>query len=476
MPIPVIKTEPVSPTGVCRLADIAAFREGEWNGEKVTLADMKAMVDNFKQFSSGPEAYYKPFVSLNHDDALNVGFVDGCRLDADGVLKLDGANIPDQVGEWVKGNRLHAPSIEFWRPKYEGGKLVGSFMRPDGKYSETPVLKCVTLLGNDAPAVKGLGPLPEPTPQPSLSFADVAKAHGWILSPVLATKLAQHGKPIRFGSKAMDRATIISTLQKMGFDTSQITDAVPDAVLQAMLAFVQGMAQPGGTAAATPPPTSTDTATPAMADKDGKDKDKDKDAPVMCADLSAPVVTAGTPAPTATPSGTAAAPSSITLKFSDSAGRVQTVTAPLPPELVAYQNSLQSTLALINGRANATAADLKRQRDALKNSEVAAFSERMKGRYTPYQLGVFRSMLLTLDHDTARKFADGKTTGTAFQEAVFNLEAAAPPAKGEKIKADPAVGGGNPTPFAERQKKILESDPLFMGKKEANAKKAGAAA
>src|SRR5204862_2660161 len=90
----------------CAMDGIHSATEGIWNGIPVTLADMKAMASNFKKYSTGSEPYYRPFINLNHDDALGSGLIVGARFDGR-ELTLDGDHIPEQVGAWANGKQLH---------------------------------------------------------------------------------------------------------------------------------------------------------------------------------------------------------------------------------------------------------------------------------------------------------------------------------------------------------------------------------
>lgn len=413
---------PVPAEPVCRFDDIAAFVPGVWNGEPVTKQDLSHMVENYKKFSDGPDPYYRPFVSINHKDELAAGLIDGCRLDPDGTLRLDAGSVPEQVGKWRNSNQINSPSIEFWRPKRDAsGKLVDGFMMPNGQYCPTPVLKSVTLLGNDAPAVKGLGPLP---------IARFANSRG-----------AVH----RFSSpkgNTMDRQSMLAALQAMGIDTAMITDDVPDAFLKSVLDTLQGAATP----VVTPPPPADNSVVP-MADDDKK---KDDTGASCYADLSAPIAAGAA----ATPAGIGA-PSAITLKFSD-----QSTT----DAFAAYQKQVNDAIVALLTKT--------RQQDGeQKQVAVRAFSERMRGRYNPVQLRAICSTLLALDNSAVRKFSDGKGQGTAFAEALAMHEAAAPPAKfsdrgtGEKIGQPAAVGGGSDTGMSEERKQAMYArDPMFRDK------------
>jgi hypothetical protein len=424
VPIPPVNTvqpQPgaiVQPAGrVCRFPGIVAFKPGVWNGENVTLDDLRAMADNFRQFSTGPNPHYVPFVSLNHKDELNCGKVDGCRMEGDSLV-LDAKDVPEEVGQWRNAGRLNGPSIEFWRPVYEGGQLVGSFMRPDGTYSPTPVLKSVTLLGNEAPGVKGLPPLP-------------------------VAIFSQQGVTHRFGADTMDRTATLAALQAAGADVSKVTDAVPDEVLSAWLASLQAAAQQAkpadnnGNAAATPV--------------------------VQMADANAPaIIPQVTPAPIAGGAGgNSTMPTSVTLKFADNY-------RPTPGEqaLLTYLNQNGNVLQGIAARGAAVAAQLKAERDRSKAETIVAFADRMAKKVPPEFLKKQCAILSKLDHDNVRKFADGKSSGTELQEAIADFEATwIPPREFAEKISQPLTGPNQPGQPMDPARKaaILANDPLFRG-------------
>jgi len=189
------------------MVGIASFRPGVQSGnngpEDYPLTDLRAIADNFKKFSSGERPFYRPYISLNHDDGLAFGRVTNAALnDVDGepTLVLDGNNIPLPVGSWINSGQLTAPSIEFWP--------AGTFIGPDGQPVNSPVLKCLTLLGNKPPAVKGLPDLP------------------------IATFAHRDAIVRRFdGAAVPDRKTVIDQLMTEGMDVAGITDAIPHAFL-----------------------------------------------------------------------------------------------------------------------------------------------------------------------------------------------------------------------------------------------------
>lgn len=354
--------------------DIASFRPGTQNGQPYTLDDLMALVQNFQQFSTGQQPHYVPFVSINHDDGLAFGRISNARLKGD-TLHLDADGVPQQVGSWRNSGKLQAPSIEFFEPKRDAtGAVVDGFRGPDGQVVTTPVLKCLTLLGNLPPAVKGLPPLP-------------------------VAKFQHRGIVRKFsGERVMDRAAMLAALQAAGMDVSGITDAVPDPVLQAMLECIQSKA------AQTPP----------------------ADVPPV-QQMSDGGAGGGSPATAAVVPGVPGTqhPSSVVLKFSDASGKAVTGT------LQQYIDSFTPQLNQL--RAN-TAAVVREQSKILEESKAAkvrAFKDQMTGSdgsgkayMTLAQFSAIEPMLMSCDDVTVRKFADGNTTGTSLAESFARIRAA----------------------------------------------------
>lgn len=426
-----------------------------WDGKEVTAKELYEMVDNWRVLAApqGPNRapYYEPFISLKHNDILSCGRVARAYMDGD-TLKLDGTDIPVAVGIMRNSGQLHSPSIEFWEP--------GDFVMPDGTTNKTPVLKCVTLLGGDAPAVKGLGPLPVAT-------------------------FSSHGPTRRFAARNfMDRAAKIAALQAAGVDVSKITDAVPDEFLDALIAWVQAQAAGnGGNAAAVVP---------------------DANPATMSAGTPAAVVPAATPTPAATGTpgvtvpGSPGQPQSITLKFADGqtaqlmiprgASVVGTAAPAVPPEVTAWMNQTSAAIAGLAGRQNNIDATNAARLLDLKRQKIRAFCDRMTeptvAKMQPAQVPVLSEVWEKLDDTKARKFSDGKTNGTELDEALSKYEATAPklPRQFSDKIAQPHPGQGNNsgtgplTPEARRE--LLSSTPTGRAilAKEAAAARTGAKA
>lgn len=389
--------QPVPPPGpTCSLKGIASFRPGVWNDVPVSDADLRDMVRTFAEL----KGYYRPYVSLNHDDGLAFGFASP-RMDGD-IFTVDAENVPHEVGSWVNGGRLQAPSIEFWEP--------GDFRMPDGTPNKVRVFKCLTLLGNQPPGVKGLGPLPAAT------FGDVKKAK-------------------RFSGANMDRTAMLEALKAAGVDTSLITDAVPDPVLDAWLKSIQAANQPA----------------PAVQNAD-----------------NVPVTPIPSPTPAVTPTGAGpVTPSAVTIKFSDRHGKVRTGT---------YQDMFEDVAAgFAELRAN-NAAVARTQEQILtdaKRAKVKRFRDEMTGNrdgrayMTPIEFDAIEGMLLRANDVAVRKFADGKATGTELDEDMARVKAAHPtPVRkfGDQVP-DPhrpgsTAGAGGSTLTPERRQEILGGSPV----------------
>lgn len=430
------KSGPKPAYPVCKFTDIAAFRPGVWNGETHTADFNRLIVANFKRFSSGPSPYYQPYVSVNHKDEFAAGFVSGARLNGD-VLTLDADDVPEMVGQLRASGAIRQPSIEYFKPKRdEAGNLIDGFRGPDGKIVDGPVLKCLTLLGADSPAVKGLPPLPYAT-------------------------FSQRGPTARFGVVPMDRAAMIAALQALGADVSSVTEATPDEVVKAWLESLQ--------AAKGNVPTTTDTPAevPAMS---------------AMADVGNPTGQAGAllPAPTAAPAlpgvPTGAQPSSVVLKFADTTpAQVAAALEPIRAQTQAWVNALASQVAAGVQTQAALNRQNHQQAHAAKFADVTAFVGRLAApdgngqvRITPAQKPGLVALLMKCDSITVRKFSDGKTTGSELDEMKANLSATLPKMKfgGEKLPAatgpttgNGAGGSGGPGIDPERRRAMLAATP-----------------
>lgn len=410
---------------------IASFKPGFWNGEKYDAAFVRQLHDNFQRLSTGPKPLYRPYVSINHNDAFRFGGIVSARMDGP-MLVLDADEIPVEIGQAVNTGMLKEPSIEFVKPKRgPNGSPVSGFTDAAGKIVDGPVIKCLTFLGPDLPGVKGLPPLP----------AAVFRHFGGIVS--------------RFGSKIMDRAGMIQFLQEQGLDTSGITETVPDSLLQAVVALVQKMtgANPNG---GTTQPNPNDNQVPT---------------PSMMADIVSGL-TGGAVAGTQNGGAAAGAgtPSQVVVKF------VQLVTG-----LQGQLGQLATGLKRIEGQSNTVTAAQTRILNGMRDTAVTAFLDEMAasgqipaegkdkdGKVIPGMRSTVRAMLEKCDTFTVRKFsADPTRTGTEFEETCDTIRRTYPVVRkfghqttqpDVKVPATRTGTGGGLDP--ERRKRILGGSPL----------------
>lgn len=369
---------------------IRAFRPGNWNDAPISLADLRDLAANFARFLEGEPPFYVPFVSINHDNSLAFGRVTRCEVLA-GELELDLDGVPLAVRQWMQSDRLTAPSIELWDP--------GRFIGPGGQKCPTRVLKCCTLLGNDAPGVRGLPPL-SAARYPGLDPVPVASVRPRSLTPQSLTeyrptegvsKFSDQAPATRPGVKTVNRQKMIEALVAAGMPQEMFTDAIPDPFLEAMVSFVQKMAQPQNPNADDDTDDDDDKAK-SMSDHNGDDKDEGVQ------------------------------------KYRDAAGALQTVR--VPKALLPMTQALVAQLDTLHAVNKASVAERQRANLEARKIRVRAFRDEMttpdaKGlaRMMPVQFDAIEPMLLASDDSGVRKFADGKTEGTELDERMAGLRA-----------------------------------------------------
>lgn len=437
------------PYRTCRFDDIVSFRSGTWNGKDHGPDFLGTLVANFRKFSSGPNPYYKPYVSLNHKDEFRAGFVSGAELSDDGgepVLTLDADDVPEDVGQLRAAGAITQPSIEYFQPVYnEAGELVDGFRQPDGTICPTPVLKCLTLLGADSPAVKGLPDLP------FAKYNDAAQKY--------ADRVRRDQERLKFGVSAlsfandsptdslqtptevptMDRAAMLAALAAMNVDVNVFTEAVPDEVIKAVL---EAMQKAQGNPGATPP-------------------DMSKTPPIQMADVtgSTGAATLPTPAPSspAIPGMPTATPSRVTLQFADKTASAAFIKA----EEARINQILANQAALERAQQQSLAT--------MKFNDVTAFVRQLgtkdangKVRIQPAQAPILTRQLMRCDAVRVQKFSDG-SQGTELEAEKRNLLATLPFLKlGERLAdpSNPTTGVNNGGGLdADRRRRMLAATP-----------------
>lgn len=343
--MPLDPTNDLGPPG--QVAGLKAFRPGEWNGETNTARDVADMAAAFAEYAAADPPVYLPYVSINHDDGLAFGRVTAARVLPDATLELDLDGVPLAVRDWMRSDRLTAPSIEYWE--------ANQFVRPDGTPDPRKVLKCVTLLGNAPPGVKGLPPLS------AAKFAD--------RSTVRFSDLPTATKARAF----MDRTTMIKALADAGIPADGL-DGLPDGTLKAMVDVSAKAAK------AMADDNDEDDKKKEMEDKKGEDDE--------------------------------------VKKYRDKAKKAAT--------------EAETLVAALKAQTAAATATAKQMQDRVRAERVKLFRDEMTGAnggpafMTPAQFDAVEPLLHLLDHTTVKKFADGKTDGTALDEQIAKIKAAHP--------------------------------------------------
>jgi hypothetical protein len=127
---------------------VEIFSEGVWNGDKYTLKDLDEMVENFQKTKQA----LRPYLKLGHDDKQkliqndglpSIGFIENVRR-VGKKLVADFTNVPKKIYELIARKAYHRVSSEIYINFKEGKETLGK------------VLKAVSLLGGDTPAVSNL--------------------------------------------------------------------------------------------------------------------------------------------------------------------------------------------------------------------------------------------------------------------------------------------------------------------------------
>jgi hypothetical protein len=371
-----------------------SFTPGVRNGQTYgpdAIAELVANYDRFREPQPDKGwAGWVPYASVDHEEhpdwaGLSVGdVVAAAAEDADGrpALTLDLDRVPVPVGALINGGQLRARSVEWFEPP-------NAFVGPDGPVAGK-VLKCVSFLGSKSEAAKGM-------PAATAVFADGRR-------PAPAPPHNPSTPALKFESAAMTREQMIAALTAAGVPAELLTDAVPDKLLAAMAAVLPKPADP------TPDPP------PVQMSQGG-------------ASVSVPTMTGGAGGP--------GQPTSLTLKFADrqTADNFQSLYAGIGREL--------AELKAANKRLT---QDGDRRTNSAKGQKVKAFLDEMQAGPQPKvvqaQRPALEAMLLGCDDAGVRKFADGKTDGTALDEQMALIRGW-PAARvfGDKLK-DPMPGGG----------------------------------
>ena len=140
------------------IANVEIAAVGKWHGMangkpveiEITAKDLDALVDSFDELSGNEKLNYEPPVKLGHDDKQKLLQEDGYPAAGwiDSVKKVGNKlvsawrDVPKKIAELIKAGAYRKISPEFYSDYAIGGKT----------YSR--VLKAVSLLGADIPAIK----------------------------------------------------------------------------------------------------------------------------------------------------------------------------------------------------------------------------------------------------------------------------------------------------------------------------------
>lgn len=387
---------PAYPT--CKVPGCVSFTPGVRNGVPYgpdTIAELVANFERYREPQPDKQwAGWLPYASVDHEEhpdwaGLSVGdVVAAAAEDEDGnpALTLDIENVPVPIGSLIKGRQLRARSVEWFEPP---NAFVGPNGPVDGK-----VLKSVSFLGNKSEASKGM-------PPPRVTFADAYR-------PAPAPPLNPSTPALRFESVTMDRAAMIQALADAGFDTSKITDVVPDELVAAIYAAVVA-----------------------------EEKDEPAPAPVPPVQMNQGGATVSVP----TVGGAAGPgqPSSLTLKFADK---------PSADAFGSLWGGLMTEVKRIKDAHHRIAQDADRRLNAAKAEKVKRFLDEVQAGPAPKivaaQRPALEAMLLGCDDASPKKFADGKGEGTALDEQMALIRSW-PAARrfGDKLADPQRVAGGS---------------------------------
>ena len=145
---------------LARMSNVEIFASGVWeeNGDEYTDEDLKDMVENFRQFSSGENPLHDASVAPGHEEHSELleatdypswGRVSWVWRDkSSGVLKANFEDVNPDLADWVNGKQFRRVSAEIYDDP------------PEGIPGQGKMLRRVSLLGHEPPKVKGLKALP----------------------------------------------------------------------------------------------------------------------------------------------------------------------------------------------------------------------------------------------------------------------------------------------------------------------------
>lgn len=383
---------------------VEVFAAGTHRGREYTEADLQQMVDNFRQYSTGPNALLKPPAVLGHEEHQEL--LQNSGLPAAGwvvslwkegpKLMAKVAGIPDKIAKLINQQSYRKVSAEIYDEPPEG--IPGKGM----------MLRRIALLGGEIPQVKTLADLPA---------AQLEKYREAAFSRMLRTQPApllfaeEKRKPCKNteGQTMPNLQALIDALGEFGVKPED----APAAIDKLMPLF---SGEPAAEAAQDDPAAMADPVAPAPNKEEmiAALVAKGEDAAALNAmspeELQAKYMAVCQGAqPMADPTPSLAAPVKPAAPTNPAVPQTQ------PNKVVLhYAEQLKQQMDAELAQTKATlAAITKQSQDALheaKAEKVNAFCENLKreGKLVPAQEATIKAMLLKCD--SVKKFGEKNTT------------------------------------------------------------------
>lgn len=282
-----------SEKGEAQITGLEIFSAGTHQGKTYTAKDLDDMVRNFNEFSTGTNRLVEPTLVIGHEEDQQ--WLEDTGLPAAGypkklwregdILKADVGEVARPVAHLVETRRYSKVSAEVYSEPPEGVPGKGCMLRR------------IAILGGDLPQIKRLADIPLPTysERPATRRPVLLKFTESVARP-------NAGTTVFFAEVTMDRQAMIDQLAAMGYDTSKITEVMPDEAL----AMVVEMAKSKAPEAPVEPPPAADMSANA----------EPPPAPT-------PAATAPAPAPAPAPHVPTAQPSQVIMKYNEDLKRVK---------------------------------------------------------------------------------------------------------------------------------------------------------
>jgi len=205
--------------------DVEILAVGKWKGSKevnITKDAIPAFVSSFNELTTNPKLNYEPPVKLGHDENQKLLQADGypaagwiSSLKAKGdILVASFKSVPKKLGGLIKAGAYKKVSAEFYQDYEIGGK----------KYPW--VLRAVSLLGADVPAVKTIADIQalyseQNEPEPVIIFTELIAVKPEV-TPAAASETSKNietevgmEKQLRELLKLDEKADVLATVKAL---------------------------------------------------------------------------------------------------------------------------------------------------------------------------------------------------------------------------------------------------------------------